>query len=550
MRRIVCTTNKFVIGSIAIVSASAVLAYAGSGITSTDVAMVAAIDTSSDTLGIADSQLVWDTPAQQAQALDAMQAMGVDTVRIGVFWGGIELAPGYYNWAALDSLVNAAAARNMGVLAAVTTTPPWAAEPGSAPYYTPPADPQTFGDFTGVLAKRYVGKISAYEVWNEPNAGFFYSPKPDPAGYTQLLKAAYPAIKAADPNATVIGGVLGSGITIGDSTLNPVDFVQQMYAAGAAGSFDALSFHPYQYTTKFSQGGSLANSPINQLTDIRNLMVTNGDANKQIWSTEYGLPTNVVSEQQQADYIQDMVTDWRTLPYAGPAFIYTLRDAVTGSTNDEDNFGVYRTDWTPKAAVAVIKSLTSSAANDPAVALTALTTLLDSSRMVTLNAASAATTDEPNPAVNQQLSIRTEQTQSVDSVAPAGPAAPKSAPTVAQRVAALVKKNPVVARVLAAAPGRGAPAQAGPAAVADQDPAAVARKLAPVMNRDDAAPVADRENAATARTSQRDGSGGAPGGSRNGASSDRVTARPGAHRDHNDAGRGAGDHQRRGGGGR
>ncbi len=562
MRSNICRTSNFVVGSIAIISASAVIAYTGPGTMPMGVVLAAEIDTSSDTLGIADSQLVWETPAQQAQALDAMQALGVNTVRVGVFWGGIELAPGVYNWSALDGLINAAAERNMGVLAAVTTTPPWAATPGSAPYYTPPANPQTFGNFTGVLASRYAGKISAYEVWNEPNAAFFYSPKPDPASYTELLKAAYPKIKAADPNATVIGGVVGSGVTIGDTTMNPVDFVEGMYAAGAEGSFDALSFHPYQYTTKFSEGADLANSPINQLTDIRNLMVANGDASKQIWSSEYGLPTNVVGEQQQADYIQDMVTDWRALPYAGPAFIYTLRDTNTGSTNDEDNFGVYRTDWTPKAAVAVIKSLTGSAAADPGVALTALTSPLDSSRMVTLTDPSAtpatpaqqlaavavadpavatqlqtltaqladASPEAVDQAVVKQLSTLNRQLASVESVAPADTVTTGNTSAGERRLAAVVDRDEV-----AQTAGRENAAGPAPSATPDSDDSMTGAAAAPKP--------APRD---TPRASTRDDSRGAPTRSRSDDSSDRHPGRPGAHRDRADAGKGSGDHQRRG----
>ena len=87
--------------------------------------------------------------------------------------------------------------------------------------------------------------------------------------YAGLLKAAYPKIKAADGGALVLAGALGSVFSLGALTLDPVTFVEQMYAAGAKGSFDALSFHPYQYTTKFSEGGNLAFSPINQLNDVQ-----------------------------------------------------------------------------------------------------------------------------------------------------------------------------------------------------------------------------------------------------------------------------------------
>lgn len=318
---------------------------------------VAAIVDSPDTVGISDTDLYWDgnDPAAVQHALDRMQALGVQNIRIGVPWAGVEPADGYYDWSSVDAMVNAADARGMGVLAVVSTSPTWTRGADST-VYSPPSDPAAFADFLRTLSSRYAGKIGAYEVWNEPNYYVAYSPAPDPAGYTALLKAAYPAIKAGDPNAEVIGGVLGSTLTWGNYTTNPVDFVQQMYADGAAGSFDALSFHPYQNTLMFSQGPSVSTeSPLSQLTRIRDLMTANGDVSREIWASEYGLPTGAVGEANQASFIGDFLNTWSTLPYAGPAFLYTLDDRNSADTTDPENtFGVYRDDGTAKPAASVI----------------------------------------------------------------------------------------------------------------------------------------------------------------------------------------------------
>jgi hypothetical protein len=139
--------------------------------------------------------------------------------------------------------------------------------------------------------------------------------------------------------------------------MDPVTFVDKMYGAGAAGSFDALSYHPYQYTTMFSAGGSLPNSPILQLGAIHDKMSANGDGGKKIWATEYGEPTSSVDEATQAAYLTDFLTKWRALPYAGPAFIYTTRDRNTGSGAPDDTFGLYRTDWSAKPAAAAVQAL-------------------------------------------------------------------------------------------------------------------------------------------------------------------------------------------------
>jgi hypothetical protein len=361
----------------------------------TDVAQMAAIDESNTTIGIADSDLYFASPTEVDAALDQMQAMGVNTVRIGIPWAGINPIPGYYNWSQSDYMINAADARGMGVLAVITTTPGWANDPSAPGVYGHPASPTDFGTFAGLAAQRYAGKVGAYEIWNEPNAATYYGPQPDPAGYTELLKAAYPAIKAADPDATVVGGVVGSTVTYENLTLNPVTFVDEMYQNGAQGYFDALSFHPYQYTTPFSQGAYNPNNPIVQLADIHDLMVANGDAGKTIWASEYGEPSSVAGEAQQAAYTQDMLTTWRTIGYTGPAFIYTLQDtaaAGTDSATPEDSLGLIRADGTWKPAAYVVQSL----ATLPTAAQPAPT-----SDTATVSARLASVTETPTAAVTQ-----------------------------------------------------------------------------------------------------------------------------------------------------
>jgi hypothetical protein len=62
-----------------------------------------------------------------------------------------------------------------------------------------PTSTEEYAEFAGLVAERYAGKVSAYEIWNEPNTYVYWAPKPDAAAYTELSQAAYPAIKAADP---------------------------------------------------------------------------------------------------------------------------------------------------------------------------------------------------------------------------------------------------------------------------------------------------------------------------------------------------------------
>ena len=70
-----------------------------------------------------------------------------------------------------------------------------------------PADPGPFAQFAGAAAARYAPLgVHDWEIWNEPN-GAFWLPAPNPAAYVAWLRV-MPAIKAADPEATVISGGL------------------------------------------------------------------------------------------------------------------------------------------------------------------------------------------------------------------------------------------------------------------------------------------------------------------------------------------------------
>jgi hypothetical protein len=311
-------------------------------------------------LGFADSWLWFLSPDDVNRQLDLMVATGVHSARIMMPWAGIQPAPDGWDWGQADLMVGAANARGIAVTALLNSTPGWAT--GGGAIASPPDSADTFGTFAGTVADHFAGRIAAYELWNEENAVQFWKSGPQgpqPDRFADLLKAAYPRIKAADPGATVVMGGLSPTINFFSITKNPVDYLNNVYAAGGGGSFDAVAFHPYLFTSnadaRFSTGK--VNSPRSLYDGLRGAMAANGDGGKQIWATEFGEPTSKVDEATQAAWIQDFIVTWRGLPGAGPAFIYTTRDRNTGSSNPQDTYGVYRTDWTPKPAADVMKGL-------------------------------------------------------------------------------------------------------------------------------------------------------------------------------------------------
>jgi hypothetical protein len=326
--------------------------------TPVDYVKVAEIIEAPSTVGMSDSALIYKSQADVEKNLDEMNAMGVKNIRVLVPWAVIEQSDNSFAWSQMDMVMSAAAARNLGVLADINSTPLWAAPPYTYPGAGTPPTAQ-FAEFLQQVIIRYGSAISAYEIWNEPNFVLFYQPI-DPASYSALLQTAYSVIKnpvTGDPTATVVAGALGAGFSTW-FTMSPVEFVKGMMNAGAGDYFDALSFHPYQESLPFSQGHAYPGlgTPLEQLDAMKTLI----GPTKSLWLTEYGLATSRVSEQQQAAYIQDLLDSWQSYGQAGPVFLYTTRDAQTGSTNPEDTFGLWRTDGTPKPAAQTVLNWTSA----------------------------------------------------------------------------------------------------------------------------------------------------------------------------------------------
>ena len=238
--------------------------------------------------------------------------------------------------------------------------PPWAAASGAQGSFAQPASPTAFGNWAAAVAKRYYGKGAKYfEIWNEPNIPEFWSPSPDPAAYTADLKAAYTAIKAVAPSAMVITAGLAPAADSSNS-YDIVTFVQDMYADGAQGYFDALGDHPYTYP--FTPDNVMLGSAWSEMSQtspsLRSLMAAHGDSAKKIWITEYGAPTSGtsqrVSDAEQSDEIVQAIAQAKQLGWIGSFYIYTWEDSSS------DGFGLLTSDGAQKPAYAAVAAALSN----------------------------------------------------------------------------------------------------------------------------------------------------------------------------------------------
>lgn len=272
--------------------------------------------------GINATSSVLQAPNQKARqaALKDIKALGVRYVRIDVTWQFIEPTRGTYNWTFYDAVmgdIRAAGLEPIMLIAYGNTAY------GSPTKYDPPTDPADYAAFAGRVANRYKGLgFHVFEVWNEPNLPQFWGGAPNASEYVALLRPAFAAIKAADPQARVLSAGLAPP--------NMLSYATAMYDAGARGSFDGFALHPYVGSASVDQ------------YHVRTLMDERGDAAVPMWATEAGWSTWVTpgnSEAKQSEYLRKMLLWWREAG-GGPFIVYTHKDTAT--PGGEGAFGLLR----------------------------------------------------------------------------------------------------------------------------------------------------------------------------------------------------------------
>ncbi|MFQ5400488.1 MAG: cellulase family glycosylhydrolase [Anaerolineae bacterium] len=218
-------------------------------------------------------------------------------------------------WAKYDHIVELAKRYDIEIITRLGNPPSWSRSlpDEEAGTYAPPDHFNDFGDFAAALAERYRGRITYFQLWNEPNGNEEWGKQNvNPEAFTELLCLAYRRIKAANPEAVVLAGALTPTLANDGRNMNDLIFLQRMYHAGAGECFDIMSAQGYGLWSGARDRRlrpTVINYPHHLL--LRDLMVRNGDAGKPIWISEMGwntvpegLPPNYgrVTLEQQARY--------------------------------------------------------------------------------------------------------------------------------------------------------------------------------------------------------------------------------------------------------
>lgn len=311
-------------------------------------------------------------PGAADQELGLMARIGVRSLRLGIWWKYSQPYPtweaippaqrGYFvrtpgaptSFVVLDVLFAAAARHGVTLLPVLVGAPAWGAvnpEPHGEVLGNPPRDPSAFAAWAGAVVRRYGSRGTfwaahprlprrppeAWQVWNEPNIRSAWSAPGWVKGYAALLRAAAPAIRAADPGAKVVL----AGLTNDSWTA-----LRRLYGAVDRRDFDIVDAHPY---TRY------AGDVVKILRRVRAVMARHGDARRPLWVGEigwplatralrvsYGIETDLRGQLARLDYILPALARRRAALRLGHVYWENWLSRYTVATNPFDFAGLRR----------------------------------------------------------------------------------------------------------------------------------------------------------------------------------------------------------------
>ncbi|NMA46548.1 MAG: family 1 glycosylhydrolase [Lentisphaerae bacterium] len=222
--------------------------------------------------------------AKLIEELDLMQAAGIKWARADFTWAQIEPRENEFDFAVYDRVVAEAEKRQVKILPILCYNSKWTK--GFAH-----ENLDAWARYVRTLVSRYGDRLKHWEVWNEPNIGF-WKPSPNPEQYVSLLKVSYQTIKAVDPALEVLyGGMAGVA----------PKFLEDTLKLGAGAFYDIMNIHPYCYPATIEQRRSLV-----EVDELREIL-RKYNAPERIWITETGWPTHQSEAPIHARFWAEMI---------------------------------------------------------------------------------------------------------------------------------------------------------------------------------------------------------------------------------------------------
>jgi len=322
------------------------------------------------------------------RVLQLVKNSGFGWVRQQVRWMDLHDRSGAIYWEEFDDIVRDANDMGVKLFISVVAAPGWATDNGRNGLPNR-ANINQFAYFMGEMAKRYRGRVGAYQIWNEQNLAVENGGRVASAAlYMDVLVAGARAIKANDPYAIVVSGPPAATETNNPNiAISDLAFFRQMFADPRFREVvDAIGVHAggtsnppdSMWPDRPGPGPNFVTSRefyFRRVEDYRALALQYGLGDRQMWITEFGWATrnntpgyefgNQISFEQQAEWIVRAFQIGRReyAPWMGAMFLWNLNFAVPWAQregnplHEQASFGILNGDWSPRPAYLALQRM-------------------------------------------------------------------------------------------------------------------------------------------------------------------------------------------------
>lgn len=310
---------------------------------------------SSLTLGI-NAHILDKNDAEVEKMINSMTALGFNMVRIDVPWDMVEIKRNQYivppKW---DRIINNIISRGIEPLLIL--------DYGNRLYNhgdKPITDDsrEGFAKYAAFIVSHY-SNVKYYQIWNEWDAPSAGTKKGTIDGYKELVKATYPLIKKANPNAFVLTGAFSAAGFDKKFDIGLGDYYRQYLSSEMSNFTDGVAVHPYTTYRPYPKNEYwFYLAQLKYFVDL--VKNSNGFSDKPIFVTEIGWSTSLTkdgfSEEYQEKYLKSAICDAEKLG-VNKIFLYDLKDDYPDRHKTSSGFGLYDYKWKPKPIVSSLRQL-------------------------------------------------------------------------------------------------------------------------------------------------------------------------------------------------
>jgi polysaccharide biosynthesis protein PslG len=247
------------------------------------------------------------------RGLQMVREMGAPWVVEFFPWAYYEPSKGNFTWANADRIVDHANRQGLKIIARLGFVPEWARPPATTFTYLDPTHYADFANYAAAFAAHFKGRVQHIVIWNEPNLSGEWGLRPvDAKAYVEMLRAVYPAVKTANPDALVLAGALAPTLEPAGSPngLNDLTYLEQMFeeierleirdssmpisnlqspiSSAISHPYDAWAIHTYGRTVPPGEAPAPDQLNFRRAELLREVMVKHGDADLPVFITESG----------------------------------------------------------------------------------------------------------------------------------------------------------------------------------------------------------------------------------------------------------------------